>query len=292
MKTLNKAPIIIFTFMVQMFSILIVNQRMAASDRQLYMKNLPFFIIYLLASLILYFYVIKTTGNLTRKEMEYKSIKTRFKEIEELLNTLNGQRYQHSRHIQTIQVLLYTEEYDELKEYINGIAGEYRATAEMLRMGNMALNAVVNVKRELMARNGIAFKAGVSAKVNDIDISSWDLSTVIGNILDNAIEAVLERPDDRQIHFETDYKKGFFIFRISNNGPQIDKNDPDRIFQAGYSTKESEPRGYGLYVVKKILDKCGGRIIVRSSGESTTFDVYLPGKPKIITDEFLCRNIC
>jgi len=279
-KAFNKTPIIIFAFTVQMFFILILNQWMVASDRQLYMRNLPFFIIYLLASLVLYFYIIKTTENLTRKEMEYKSIKTHSKEIEELLNTLNGQRYQHSRHIQTIQALIYTEEYDELKEYINGIAGEYRATTEMLRLGNMALNAVVNVKRELMARNDIVFKAEVLAKVNDTGISSWDLSTVIGNILDNAIEAVLEKPDDRQIYLGTDYKNGFLIFRISNNGPQIDKNKNDlgQIFQAGYSTKERETRGYGLYVVKKILDKWGGRIKVQSSQELTTFDVYLPGK--------------
>jgi sensor histidine kinase regulating citrate/malate metabolism len=242
------------------------------------MRNLPFFIIYLLASLVLYFYIIKTTESFTRKEIEYKSIKAHWKEIEELLNTLNGQRHQYSKHIQTIQALLYTEEYDELKEYINGIAGEYRATGEMLRLGNMALNAVVNVKRELMARNNIAFKAEVLAKVNDTGISSWDLSTVIGNILDNAIEAVLEKPDDRQIYFETDYKKGYFIFRISNNGNRIDENDLGKIFQPGYSTREHETRGYGLYVVKKILDKCGGWIKVQSSQELTTFTVYLPGK--------------
>ncbi|WP_147421248.1 sensor histidine kinase [Biomaibacter acetigenes] len=274
----NKNLIIIFAFTVQMFFILILNQWMVASDRQLYMRNLPFFIIYLLASLVLYFYIIKTTESFTRKEIEYKSIKAHWKEIEELLNTLNGQRHQYSKHIQTIQALLYTEEYDELKEYINGIAGEYRATGEMLRLGNMALNAVVNVKRELMARNNIAFKAEVLAKVNDTGISSWDLSTVIGNILDNAIEAVLEKPDDRQIYFETDYKKGYFIFRISNNGNRIDENDLGKIFQPGYSTREHETRGYGLYVVKKILDKCGGWIKVQSSQELTTFTVYLPGK--------------
>ncbi|AYO29370.1 GHKL domain-containing protein [Biomaibacter acetigenes] len=278
MNVFNKNLIIIFAFTVQMFFILILNQWMVASDRQLYMRNLPFFIIYLLASLVLYFYIIKTTESFTRKEIEYKSIKAHWKEIEELLNTLNGQRHQYSKHIQTIQALLYTEEYDELKEYINGIAGEYRATGEMLRLGNMALNAVVNVKRELMARNNIAFKAEVLAKVNDTGISSWDLSTVIGNILDNAIEAVLEKPDDRQIYFETDYKKGYFIFRISNNGNRIDENDLGKIFQPGYSTREHETRGYGLYVVKKILDKCGGWIKVQSSQELTTFTVYLPGK--------------
>ncbi|AYO31608.1 GHKL domain-containing protein [Biomaibacter acetigenes] len=278
MKVFNKNLIIIFAFTVQIFAILILNQWMVASNRQLYMKNLPFFITYLLASLVLYFYIVKTTESLTRKEIEYKSIKAHLKEIEELLNTLSGQRHQHSKHIQTIQALLYTEEYDELKQYINGIAGEYRTTTEMLRLGNMALNAVVNVKRELMARNNIVFKANIMAKIQDIGISSWDLSTVIGNILDNAIEAVLEKPDNRLICFETDYRKEFFIFRISNNGLQIDEDDLGKIFQSGYSTREHETRGYGLYVVRKILDKGGGRIEVQSDQKLTTFDVYLPVK--------------
>ncbi|MDI3481956.1 MAG: hypothetical protein PWQ97_1611 [Tepidanaerobacteraceae bacterium] len=278
MKVFNKNLIIIFAFTVQMFAILILNQWMVASDRQLYMRNLPFFVIYLLASLVLYFYIIKTTENFTRKEIEYKSIKAHLKEIEELLNTLNGQKHQHSKHIQAIQALLYTEEYDELKQYVNGIAGEYRATTEMLRLGNMALNAVVNVKRELMSRNNIVFKADITAKIQDIGISPWDLSTVIGNIMDNSIEAVLEKPDDRLIYFETLYKKGYFIVRISNNGPQIGKNDLGKIFQPGYSTKELETRGYGLYVAKKILDKYGGWIKVHSDEKLTTFDVYLPGK--------------
>lgn len=148
----------------------------------------------------------------------------------------------------------------------------------------MTLNAAVNIKRELMARNNIDFKAEIKAKVHNINISSWDLSTVIGNILDNSIEAVLEKPDNRQIYFETDYKKGFFIFRISNNGPQIDEDDLGKIFQPGYSTREHETRGYGLYVVKKILDKCGGRIEVQSDQKLTTFDVYLPGETLKITD--------
>lgn len=282
-KVKNKNLMIVFAFTVQMFAILILNQWMVASDRQLFMKNLPFFVLYLLASLVLYFQIIWAVEGFARREIEYKSMNSHLKEIEELLNTLKSQRHQHSRHIQTIQAMLYTEEYEELKEYVNGIAGEYRATGEILRLGNMALNAVVNIKRELMARNNIDFKANVRAKIQDLGISSWELGTITGNILDNAIEAVLEKPDDRVICIETDYKNGFFIIRISNNGPCINENDIGKIFQPGYSTKERDTRGYGLYVVKKILDKCGGRIEVQSDEKLTVFMVYLPVKMLNIT---------
>jgi signal transduction histidine kinase len=74
------------------------------------------------------------------------------------------------------------------------------------------------------------------------------------------------------------------IFRISNNGPRIDEDDLGKIFQQGYSTREHETRGYGLYVAKKILDKCSGKIEVQSDRELTTFTVYLPGKTLKIMD--------
>ncbi|AYO30149.1 GHKL domain-containing protein [Biomaibacter acetigenes] len=52
-------------------------------------------------------------------------------------------------------------------------------------------------------------------------MDSFELSTVVGNVIDNAIEAVKERESNRIIYFEVAGKQKFYIVKISNNGSSI-----------------------------------------------------------------------
>jgi len=69
------------------------------------------------------------------------------------------------------------------------------------------------------------------------------------------------------------------ILYVYNTGPKISAKIKQRLFTAGYTTKESAARGYGLYLVKKLVDKYGGKIEVISR-ERTTFIVYLPDRDR------------
>lgn len=275
----RKNLVIIFTLTFQLMVILMLNQVMFATDSQLYYKSLPVIIAFFIIVILNLHFSLKYIEYYSKKEVEYESLNSHLKETEELLNTLKSERHQHSQHIQTIQAMLYTEEYEELKQFISGIAGNYRSTSELLRLGDLGLTAVLNIKIETAKRNNINFYVDLNgSRIKDIKMSSWELSTVIGNVLDNAIEAVMGKSCDRKIYFELHENDKNYMFRISDNGLPIKEPDIHKIYDAGFSTKHKDARGFGLYVVKKIIDKYYGKISLSSSDDLTTFTLYIPKK--------------
>lgn len=110
-------------------------------------------------------------------------------------------------------------------------------------------------------------------------VEPWDLCSIIGNLLDNAIESALQDKVHSWIEVEFEYQDGMFVFSISNNGATINNEDKERIFEAGFTTRDSIGRGYGLFIVKNLVEGYGGEIALFSD-EQTTIMVKLPGEEK------------
>lgn len=105
-------------------------------------------------------------------------------------------------------------------------------------------------------------------------IGLMPLLTILGNLIDNSLEAVSGRNGGYVSVFTTDYGNDV-IFEVTDNGDGIPDELAQTIFQKGYSQKGTG-RGYGLYNVVKEISNLGGEIEVESSfGEGTTFTVYL-----------------
>jgi two-component system, CitB family, sensor histidine kinase MalK len=96
-----------------------------------------------------------------------------------------------------------------------------------------------------------------------------ELITVIGNLLDNSIEATAGC-DEKEVLMELSYQNGVFELIITDTGKGIPEEMIEEIFIKGYSSK-GEGRGYGLFLVKESLDKLGGNLHVESKeGSGTT----------------------
>lgn len=95
------------------------------------------------------------------------------------------------------------------------------------------------------------------------------------NILFNAVQAI-EVEGSIYIESHNVEKKKRVLVIISDNGKGMSNEEMNRIFQPFYSTK-SRGTGLGLSIVKRVIEKCGGQIIVNSKlDEGTEFKVYLP----------------
>ncbi|MEO4054327.1 sensor histidine kinase [Solibacillus sp. CAU 1738] len=91
--------------------------------------------------------------------------------------------------------------------------------------------------------------------------SSGDMVTIIGNLLDNAMEACTLM-ETRDVSLLIQGKKHFVFIEVQDSGYGIEF--PQRIFNYGYSTKQNEGRGIGLVLVKKIVESNKGTIHVKS----------------------------
>ncbi|GGK29200.1 hypothetical protein GCM10010965_22580 [Caldalkalibacillus thermarum] len=94
------------------------------------------------------------------------------------------------------------------------------------------------------------------------------LVTILGNLIDNAFEAVLEnnKPEKKVTLFMTDLGHDL-IFEIVDNGKGIPDPLLDSIFKKGISTKKQEGRGIGLYLVHKAVQSLNGYVTVTPGQE-------------------------
>lgn len=109
-------------------------------------------------------------------------------------------------------------------------------------------------------------------------LSTEELVTVVGNLLENAIEAVNTTPGDaiRSVVLQiTEDDKGLLLM-CSDSGEGIGPEDLPHIFETGFSTKASQGRGVGMVLVKEIVDRHGGSIEVDTEpGSGTTMTLIL-----------------
>ncbi|GAA4830275.1 sensor histidine kinase [Saccharopolyspora rosea] len=163
------------------------------------------------------------------------------------------------------------------------------ATRE-LELAQQLTDRVVGAVREpvlaalLLGKTAEARERGVDVVLGadtDIDdtaiahVDSRDLVTILGNLIDNAVEATLETPHPRvDVTARTD-ATGLLV-RVADNGPGVDPAGARRVFERGWSTK-SGGRGLGLALVGQAVRRYGGTTEVHHDG-GAVFTVRLPGR--------------
>ena len=212
-----------------------------------------------------------------RKEKELEMIKSDLKNTEALIDLLRKQGHDHINNIQTVTSMLILEESEVAKEYLQGISNSYRFTGHFLRLGNPSLTALVNTKKELANQKGVEFVIEKYCRVKLKNIAPWDLANIVGNLIDNAMEHVLthkELPQKVSFYLENSENLKGYIFRISNPYKDDGKNSTN-FFTQGFSSKASTGRGYGLSIVKDLVEQYKGQIDVYNDEQNIFFQVEL-----------------
>lgn len=107
-----------------------------------------------------------------------------------------------------------------------------------------------------------------------------DVVTILGNLIDNAIDAAAGRAlegADAWVEVYLAEDAGSLVLQVSDSGPGVEDADLDRIFDRGWSTKgtTTDVRGYGLALVRQVVESLGGTVEV-TRGRGAVFTVTLP----------------
>ncbi len=241
-------------------------------------SSMPIFNIMILITTVLMLLSLKKANSFIKKETELELVKSNMKNTEDLLNLLRTQRHDYLSHIQAIESLIILKEQEELEEYIKGISKEYRITNEMIRLGNSVLTAIINTKKEIAEKKGIVFHVRCKNKVSLHGINSWELSSIISNLIENAIEEASSIENEKWIKITISYVYNNFVFEIENTR-KINNEIGDNIFKPGVSSKNAAGRGYGLFIVKNVVEKYNGSIEFKTTEKnSIIFKVILPSE--------------
>ena len=132
--------------------------------------------------------IARYQNDLTKKHCE---------EVDNLYRQTRGWRHDLKNHLQTMEAYLEMGQTQQLQNYIRELTEDYNTIDIALRTGNSMLDAILNSKLSIIRARDI--RVDVTAEgPSSIPVSDVDLSVMIGNLLDNAMEACLKVPREQR----------------------------------------------------------------------------------------------
>ncbi|MFD6169181.1 sensor histidine kinase [Streptomyces coeruleorubidus] len=198
-----------------------------------------------------------------------------------LIDALRAQDHEHANRMHTLLGLLELEMYDDAVEFVGEVVGDHRATAEQVteRIEDPLLAALLVGKATVAAERGVALWVSDRTRLPDRLIAPQELVTVVGNLVDNALDAVAGKPHAR-VEVELRAEGRTAILRVRDTGPGIPPEHRELIFTEGWSTKKPpahRERGIGLSLVRRLAERQGGSATVgEAHGGGAEFTVVLP----------------
>ena len=196
--------------------------------------------------------------------------------LNKLNNTLRAQRHDFMNHLQVVHSLIELKEHSEANEYINKIYADIEKVNSILKTGIPAVNAILESKRQTCESRGIEVMVEINSTLSNISVPDWELCRLLGNIVDNSINALSGIQTTRRVSIEIFEDIHSYRFKISNNGPMIPVELWTRIFDAGYTTGTHEGEGMGLAICAGIINTHKGKLWVVSDENETVFEWFIP----------------
>ena len=207
-----------------------------------------------------YFYVFLYKMFNERKKNEIK--KSFNPLINDLISKLKANEHEYKNHLNTIwsiaQVTPSEEIKEKLKEYIGNIVDDTEEFSMLLNIENTIIKAVLYNKAQRAEKLGVKYNYKVSSDFKEIQLDNSELTVILSNLLNNAIEAT-SFIEKKEVIINITEDERYYKIEVENYTSNLKSEDLTQIFKVGYTTK-GEGRGYGLANVKAIVDKYKGKI--------------------------------
>ncbi|GHF24128.1 histidine kinase [Streptomyces mashuensis] len=198
-----------------------------------------------------------------------------------LTEALRAQDHEHANRMHTLVGLLELEMYDRAVEYVAEVTGADRSTAEQVteRVREPLVAALLVGKGAVAAERGVALRVGPATRLPDGVVDPTDLVTVLGNLVDNALDAARPGPE-AFVEVEVRAVGTAVVMSVADNGPGVPEQARELVFTDGWTTKEAtahRPRGLGLSLVRRLAERYGGSArVTEREGGGAVFTVELP----------------
>jgi two-component system CitB family sensor kinase len=214
-----------------------------------------------------------------RDRTEMEALIRELRSVSGLTAALRAQEHEYANRLHVLAGLLELGEHQEATGYLADISRTSLGRAEELRarVAPPVVAALLLAKITVAAEQGVRLVVAADSRLEASDVDPHTLLTIVGNLVDNAVDALAGRPEPRDITVHLDDRDGVRIV-VEDTGPGIATAEVADIFRDGYSTKNARGgrrRGLGLALVHRIVRRAGGTIEV-TPGAGARFEIRLP----------------
>ena len=217
-----------------------------------------------------------------RDRTELESLVRELDNARSVSEALRAQAHDFSNRLHTIAGLVELGRLEEAMQLTTESSSVSQELTESLleRVGDPVLGALLLGKSAVAAERGVQFRLSPDSRLDGDAGHPRDLITVVGNLIDNALDAVASSPNGGPRWVEVSIRKedGDVVITVHDSGPGIALDDSEQIFSEGYTTKTAAPgsrRGLGLALVRQVAARRGGQVTVVNQG-GAVFTVRLP----------------
>lgn len=225
--------------------------------------------------------------------LQVKSAQTEMakKQAEQAVSAYHSLRkWKHDFHnyIEAIHQMAVQEQSVKIEEYTASLESQFDSECMLVSTGNTYIDAIVNAKLFLAKANHIGMN--LKLEIPNLDnIDQFDICSLIGNIIDNAIEAnkKIVNPSERFINFGIHFSSPFCVIHCDNAMAEPPKRENGHII----SSKTGAGHGLGILLIKDITKKYSGIYLFKDNNSNIfTVDVMLPVSSIQTSLQLICYN--
>ena len=194
-----------------------------------------------------------------------------FEIMDNSYKNMKSVRHDIKNHLSIIESYIYKKNTEKAINYIQNILNSSYGEQELARSGNFDFDSILNYKLQNAKSKGI--EVIVEAKIpQKINIESFDIAIIIGNLLDNAFEAVSKLSNDKKIKVRLNYRKNTLYIHVNNTFDGAVFYEDDQIIS---THKDKENHGIGLKNIEKAIKKYNGTMEINHTNNNFTVDIFL-----------------
>ena len=211
---------------------------------------------------------------------ESEALKRQLDDAIGLTETLRAQSHEFANRLHTLVGLVELGRYSEAIQFVTEVSAARADLTERLQASihDAKLVALILAKVSLADERDVRLRVTDDSRVGGPVSDVSEMLTVVGNLIDNAIDAAAQAPKPRWVELTIVAAEHDLLIRVRDSGCGVPHDMRDAIFMDGVTTKSSATgarRGLGLALVRQVVEGGGGMISVGHDG-GAVFTAVLP----------------
>lgn len=215
---------------------------------------------------------------------DVESLTRQLDAVQTMSSALRAQRHEFANRLHVLSGLVHADNGDEASEYIDALLGSGpfgESLSELDSIGDSSLRVFLSAKAASARERGVTLLLGGATWVDGRVSAPVDVTTVVGNLIDNAVDAAHDGGRlPRRVEAELIAQGGELLVTVADSGDGVGAEMADDLFAEGVSTKDHAQmlggRGVGLSLIRQIARARGGDVRLTECGSAPGADGQPP----------------